>query len=284
MSARILDGRALARRMRAALRDEVAAFVDEHDVQPCMMAIGSAADRAADTYLTLKLDAARNAGLKLEPVLLPEDTTSAQAVAHVLDVGRDHSVHGIFVQYPLPGVDARAMAAAIPVPKDIDGANPESLRRLQARQDAYAPASADAIVALLEANAVPLEGARVFVGRGNPAIAEGLVVLLARAGASVMRLAKGAGEHELRDALAGAAVAIFPSGLPDGMAPEWLPDGSVVVDAGYFGRRRAGDDILAAAAPRLAAFVPSRGGVGPVTVEMLLRNTLAAARSQVLKA
>ncbi|MGH7444311.1 MAG: tetrahydrofolate dehydrogenase/cyclohydrolase catalytic domain-containing protein [Longimicrobiales bacterium] len=276
-----MDGRALARRLRASLRDDVATFVDAHGIAPRLLAFGSAADTVADTYLTLKLDAARNAGVRLDPVLLPVGCDTAGAVERVMRAAGDDAVHGIFVQYPLPGIDARACFDVIPVSKDIDGASAESLRRLRAGAAAYPAASAAAIVALLEHGDVALADARVFIARGAAAIAEPLAILLARAGADVVRTSAGAGDVALRAALANAAVSIFPAGVPAAVQPEWLPDGAVVVDGGYFGRRRAGDDVLAAAAPRLAAYVPSRGGVGPVTVEMLLGNTLDAARAQV---
>lgn len=279
MSARLLDGRSLARRMRAALRDPVAEYTIEHDAAPCMLAIGSAADPAAETYFTLKLDAARSVGIRLRPVLLHEGATTEDAVRAVRSGANDEEVHGIFVQYPLPRIDARPCNAEIPVPRDIDGANPESLERLRAGEDVFPAASASAIMALLEDGAVDLAGTPVFVGHGAPAIAEPLVVLLERAGADVSRTAASAGADALRAAMAGCDVHIFPAGLPHVMEPGWLPDGSVVVDGGYFGRREPADGILQAAAPRLSAYVPANGGVGPVTVSVLLANTLAAARA-----
>lgn len=279
MSARLLDGRSLARRMRAELREDVAAYTDAHGRVPCMVAIGSAADPAADTYFTLKLDAARAADIRLVPVLLPVGATTADAVARVQRAAEDPAVHGIFVQYPLPGIDARACNAAIPVGKDIDGANPESLVRLQAGDDVFPAASAVAITALLEDGGIELHDRRVFVGRGGAAIAEPLVVLLERAGAQVARVPARAGEHAVREALQASDVAIFPAGLPVDLPADWLPDGGVVVDGAYFGRRRAGDAVLRNALPRLAAWVPGRGGVGPVTVAVLLRHTLVAARA-----
>lgn len=277
MSARVLDGRTLARRMRAALRDRVAAYTDEYDAAPCMLAIGSAADPVAENWFTLKLDAARSVGIRLRPVLLRTDATTEDAVRAVRSGAADGEVHGIFVQYPLPRIDARACNAEIPVAKDIDGANPESLARLRAGEDVFPAASAVAIMALLEEGAVELTGRPVFLGYGGAAIAESLVVLLERAGADVRRSSASAGPDALRSAMAACDVLIFPAGLPHVMAPDWLPDGSVVVDGGYFGPRGRGEEILRTAAPRLSAYVPSRGGVGPVTVSTLLGHTLAAA-------
>ncbi len=279
VSARLLDGRSLARRMRADLREDVAAFSDEHGVVPCMVAIGSAADPAAETYLTLKLDAARAAGIRLVPVVLPVGATTADAVMRVQRAAADAGVHGIFVQYPLPGIDARACNAAIPVAKDVDGANPESLARLQAGEDVFPAASAVAITAILEDGGIELHDRHVFVGRGGAAIAEPLVVMLERAGAHVVRVPAPAGEQAVREALRASDIAIFPAGLPADLPADWLPEGGVVVDGAYFGRRRTGDAILRAALPRLAAWVPARGGIGPVTVAVLLRHTLAAART-----
>lgn len=276
VSARLLDGRSLARRMRAALRDDVAAYTEIHGSPPCMVAIGSAADPAAETYFTLKLDAARNVGIRLELLLLPADADTAAAMAAVRSAADDPRVHGIFVQYPLPRIDARACNAGIPVAKDIDCANPETLARLRAGEDVFPAASAVAIMALLEEGGIGVTGRGVFVGTGAPAIAEPLVVLLERAGAHVARASAAAGADALRDTLVGADIVIFPAGVPHALEADWLPDGAVVVDGGYFGRRRP-DDILRAAAPRLSAWVPARGGVGPVTVDVLLRHTYVAA-------
>lgn len=276
MTARLIDGRALARRMRNALRDDVAACIADSGAIPCMVAIGSAADAAAETYVTLKLDAARNVGIRFVPVLLSPDATTEDAVREVRRAADDDAVHGIFVQYPLPRIDARACNAAIPVGKDIDGANPETLERLRTGEDVFPAASAVAIMALLEDGGVELAGRRVFVGTGAAAIGEPLVVLLERAGAEVTRVRAAAGKDALRNALASAEVAIFPAGIPQAVEPDWLPVGGVVVDGGYFGARRSGE-VLQAALARLSAYVPARGGVGPVTVDVLLRHTLRAA-------
>ncbi len=278
VTARLIDGRALARRMRDALRDDVATCIADSGATPCMVAVGSAADAAAETYVTLKLDAARNVGIRFVPVLLSPDATTEDAVREVRRAADDDAVHGIFVQYPLPGIDARECNAAIPVGKDIDGANPETLERLRTGEDVFPAASAVAIMALLEDGGVELAERRVFVGSGAAAIGEPLVVLLERAGADVARVRAAAGPDALRDAVSAADVAIFPAGIPHVLEPGWLPDGGVVVDGGYFGRRRS-DDVLRAALPRLAAYVPARGGVGPVTVDVLLRHTLVAARA-----
>lgn len=278
MTARLIDGRALARRMRNELRDDVATYTAERGAPPCMVAIGSAADPAAETYVTLKLDAARNVGIRFDPVLLAADAKTDDAVRAVRRAADDSATHGIFVQYPLPGIDAKACNAEIPVAKDIDCANPETLERLRAGEDVFPAASAVAIMALLEDGGIDVVGRRVFVGAGGPAIGEPLIVLLERAGAEVVRIRASDGRDMLRDALGSSSIAVFPAGIPRGLDPDWLPEGGVVVDGGYFGARRS-DEVLNAALPRLAAYVPSRGGVGPVTVDVLLRHTLEAARA-----
>lgn len=267
--------------MRAALRDEVAAFTARRGVPPCLVAIGSGAAPAADTWLTLKLDAARNAGIRLDPMMLPAGSTTADAIACVHRAADEADVHGVFVQYPLPGIDARAVFDAVPVHKDVDGASTEALRRLRSGAEAFVPASAAAVMALLDDADIALAGTRVFVGRGAAAIADPLVLLLERAGCVVERVEAGAGQDALRAALAPARIVIFPAGIPPEIRPQWLPDGAVVVDAGYFHSQRNGEMVLAEAAPRLSAYVPGRGGVGPVTVEFLLRHTLDAAQGRV---
>ena len=267
--------------MRAALRDEVAAYTARCGAPPCLVALGSAAAPAADTWLTLKLDAARNAGIRLEPVLLPAASTTAAAIASVHRAGDDPSVHGVFVQYPLPGIDVQAVFDAIPVHKDVDGASTEALRRLRSGAEAFVPASAAAVMALLRDAAVDLGGTRAFVGRGASAIADPLVLLLERAGSVVERVEEGSGPEAVRAALQPARIVIFPAGISPEIQPQWLPADAVVVDAGYFGGGRAGGEaVLAEAAPRLSAYVPGRGGVGPVTVEFLLRHTLEAAQGR----
>ena len=175
------------------------------------------------------------------------------------------------MQYPLPGIDMHACCETIPSLKDVDGASNASRERLRRGLPAFVPATVAAILAVLEHAGVALAGVDTVIAPGDPKIAEPLGLLLERAGARV---------SESTD-FGDAAVVVFPDGVNPWTPARALPQGAFVIDAGYT-TSGTGSAVLEEAASRLRAFVPARGGIGPVVVEMLMRNTLRAAEAQAL--
>lgn len=268
-----IDGHAHARVLRERARAGVAALIARGGTPPRLFALGSAADPVAERYLALKTEAARDAGITIDVVLLPRGASTDDALALLDTAALDAAVHAIFVQYPLPGIDVDACYETIPSLKDVDGVSSASRDRLSRGLPAFMPATAAAILELVSVVGLDLNGAPTVIVDGDEGIAMPLVLALTRAGADAVRT-----ESDV-EALRDAQLIVFPGGVPAGVTAAALPDDAVVVDAGYTAEPR-GTSILEEAGPRLRAWVSPRGGVGPVVVELLLLATLRAAESQ----
>lgn len=262
--------------LRERARTGVAELTARAGSAPRLFALGSAADAAAERYLALKTEAARDVGIAIETVLLPRGATTDDALALLDTATLDAAVHAIFVQYPLPGIDMAACAETIPSLKDVDGVSSASRERLTRGLPAFMPATAAAVLELAGVAGLDFAGTRAVIVDGDALIADPLAQALTHAGAEVLRIISA----QAHDAMAGADLIVFLDGIGPDFPAAGLPDGAIVVDAGYT-REPAGMAALEDAAPRLRAWVAPRGGVGPVVVELLLLATLRAAESQV---
>ena len=260
--------------LRERARTGVADLTARAGSAPRLFALGSAADAAAERYFALKAEAARDVGITIETVLLPSGATTDDALALLDTATLDAAVHAIFVQYPLPGIDMHACSETIPSLKDVDGVSSASRERLTRGLPAFMPATAAAVLELVGVAGLDFAGARGVVVDGDALVADPLALALSRAGAEVTRISA-----QAHDAMAAADLIVFLDGIGPDFPGAALPDGAIVVDAGYTGEP-AGMAVLEEVAPRLRAWVAPRGGVGPVVVELLLLATLRAAESQ----
>jgi len=270
-----MDGRALAARVRA----EVAADVERlGTVELATVLVGD--DPASDLYIGLKQRAAREAGIHPEDYRLPAETSQADVVALVARLNANPSIDGILVQSPLPSqIDEHAVMRSIDPSKDVDGLHPLNAGQLYLGRPTLVPATPRGIMALLDEYDVPLEGAKaVVVGRselvGKPAaqllLAENATVTMCHS-----RTADLAAETLAADVL---VVAAGRAGL---VTADMVKTGSAVVDVGI-SRGEAGlvGDVDPGAAERAALITPVPGGVGPMTIAMLLANTVRAAKQR----
>jgi methylenetetrahydrofolate dehydrogenase (NADP+)/methenyltetrahydrofolate cyclohydrolase len=221
------------------------------------------------------------AGVRVQVVDLPPDVDTAGAVALVAGLGADPEVDGVFVQFPLPaGVDAVAVAAAIPPGRDVDGSGPTS---------AFAPAAVVACLELLAPLVAERTGRRVALvgastGRASsgpsPVFLDALAEALAATGATVVHT--DAGQRDWRAVSRSADVVVSAAGVGRSVTAACVRPGAIVVDAGVsrVDGIVVGDVDVASVAEVAAAVVPSPGGLGPMTVALLLEHTVAAARSR----
>lgn len=291
----ILDGRAEARRLRAEVRARLA----RHRARNARLPVPTLGLVAADVhpgtrrFVALKERAFHEAGLAVAARVLPAEADTGAVLEAVVDHARDAGVHGLFLQYPLPReVDARRCFDAIPVAMDVDGSSGEARRLLAEGREIYAPATPLAVVRLLERAGArhTNEGAAdgpgggpaittVTLVAGDPGVAEPLAVLLGRRGVGVRMVDRD--DPHLGRVVGGAGVLVTCAGRAGAVDGRWVPDGSVVVDAGYHHRGGRGDLDPEPDPGRLAAYVPARGGVGPLTVALLAAHTLDACLRQV---
>ena len=268
-----MDGRALAARVRA----EVAAEVREHgEVVLATVLVGD--DPASHLYIGLKHSAAQEVGIRPLDHRLPADVSEDDVVELVAELSRDESVDGILPQLPLPDhVDETRVVAAIDPVKDVDGIHPLNAGQLYLGRPTLVPATPLGIMALLEEYAVPLAGAdSVVVGRSD-IVGKPIAHLLLQANATVTLCHSRTldlGAHTLR-----ADVLVAAAGSPGLVRADMVKEGATVVDVGQT-RTDAGltGDVDPKAGERAALLTPVPGGVGPLTIAMLLRNTVRAAR------
>jgi methylenetetrahydrofolate dehydrogenase (NADP+) / methenyltetrahydrofolate cyclohydrolase len=268
-----MDGAALAARIRTEVAKDVA------DLGPLGLAtvlVGD--DPASEIYIGKKHEAAREAGIEPHDHHLPADTSESDLLALVAGLNADESVDGILVQLPLPDhIDARRVLRSVSPMKDVDGFHPASAGQLYLDEPTFVPATPLGIMALLAEYGVELEGKRAVVIGRSTIVGKPAALLLLRANATVtmchsrtVDLARHVGEADVLVAAVGSAGVV---------AAEMVKPGSAVVDVGM-NRTEAGlrGDIDPEAAESAALITPVPGGVGPMTIAMLLRNTVKAAQ------
>lgn len=268
-----MDGAALAARIRAEVAAEVAEL---GRLGLATVLVGD--DPASQIYIGRKHEAARAAGIEPHDHHLPTDTSEADLLALVDELNADDSVDGILVQLPLPAhVDERRVLRAVAPVKDVDGFHPVSAGQLYLDQPTFVPATPLGIVALLEEYRVPLEGARAVVVGRSTIVGKPTALLLLRANATVTICHSRT--VELAAQVAEADVLVAAVGKAGVVSAEMVKPGACVIDVGM-NRTEAGlrGDVDPNAAERAGLITPVPGGVGPMTIAMLLRNTVKAAR------
>ena len=274
----LLDGKKSA----AAIRDDAAATVQRLravGVVPSLALVLATSDESAAWYTRAIARAGEKVGIDVRVERLADDASAATVRTVLQRLSADDTVHGIILQVPLPpGVDMVEIATAIAPGKDVDGANPVSLGRLIAGLPAFAPATAAAVLRILDDNAIELAGRRaVVVGRslvvGKPAA----MMLLARDATVTVCHSR---TRDLAARTSEADILVAAVGRPRMLGAEHVAPGAVVVDVGTTPDENGnlvGDVDAEAVMGRAGALTPVPGGVGPVTTALLLHNTVAAA-------
>ncbi len=268
-----MDGAALAARIRAEVAGEVS---EQGPIGLATVLVGD--DPASEIYIRRKHEAAREAGIEPHDHHLPAETPEADLLALVGELNADDSVHGILVQLPLPAhVDeSRVLRSVAPV-KDVDGFHPASAGQLYLDQPTFVPATPLGIMALLEEYEVRLEGARAVVVGRSTIVGKPTALLLLRANATVTICHSRTAD--LGRETAAADVLVAAVGRAGVISREMVKPGAVVIDVGM-NRTEEGlrGDVDPDVAGHAGLMTPVPGGVGPMTIAMLLRNTLKAAQ------
>ena len=280
MTARTLDGKAVAAQIQAELAGEVERLAAAGS-RPGLAAVLVGDDEASHIYVGAKQRAAEATGLVSRLVHLPADATQAEVIDAVEDLSADESVHGIIVQLPLPAaIDPIAVQEAIDPAKDVDALHPVNQGRILRGDPRFLPCTPAGIIELLQRQGVKLAGAHVvLVGRGT-LVGRPLALLLAekqRANATVTLCHTGT--TDLAAHTRQADVLVVAAGQHALITADMVKPGAAVVDAGQH-RTPQGlqGDVTPTVAEVAGAITPVPGGVGPMTVAMLLHNTLQAAR------
>lgn len=275
MSARIIDGKAVA----AALRAEVAARVAGLSFQPGLTVVLVGDDPASAVYVRSKDRSAREAGIAAHTIRLPAATTEAALLSEVRRLNNDPTVDGILVQLPLPAhIRAQAVIEAIDPAKDVDGFHPLNTGHLADGRPTLVPCTPAGVMKLLAHADIPLSGARALVIGRSTIVGRPVAALLLGANATVT-----IAHSRTRDLPAEcrrADVVIAAIGQPEFVQGDWIAPGATVIDVGINrlpDGRLVGDAAYEACAARAGAITPVPGGVGPMTIACLMENTVKAA-------
>ncbi len=282
MTATILDGKELAKAMRAEMAQAVAEFQAQWSTVPGLAVVRAGEDPASVSYARAIAKAFEASGMAFHLHTLPESATQAEIVQLVARLSADAAVHGIMIQEPLPaGVDGAAVVAALSPAKDVDGVHPENAGRLL--QDAghyFVPATPAGGMEILRRHGVTIKGAQaVIVGRSN-IVGKPMACLLLHQHATVTIC------HSRTVDLAGvtrqADILVAAVGKARIITGDMVKPGAVVIDFGvnFQDGAMVGDVDFEAAAAVAGAITPVPGGTGPMTNVMLMQNTLEAARRQ----
>ncbi|HEX2026762.1 MAG TPA: bifunctional methylenetetrahydrofolate dehydrogenase/methenyltetrahydrofolate cyclohydrolase FolD [Nitriliruptorales bacterium] len=284
MTARILDGRALATRLRARIAEEVAALQAEHGVTPGLAAVLVGDDPASRVYVDMKHRDSQTVGIHSRQVELPAHTTQAELLAVIDELNRDDTMDGILVQLPLPlSIAPATIQEATDPQKDVDGLHPVNAGRLLQGDPTFVPCTPSGVLELLRDGGVELAGARVAVIGRSPLVGRPLSVLLGLKGTDATVVQCHSRTRDLPGECRRADVIVAAVGVPHLVLADWVQPGAVVVDVGtnrLEDGRLVGDVDFEHVQEVAGAITPVPGGVGPMTRAMLLRNTVEGARAR----
>lgn len=282
MPARIIDGKGVAAALRTALAARVAAFTAQHGRAPGLAVLLVGSDAASQVYVRSKRRACEEVGMASFAHDLPVDTTEADLLALIERLNADPAVDGILLQLPLPDhIHPEVVLERIDPAKDVDGFHPYNVGRLAQRLPGLRPCTPRGIMRLLEHYEIPVRGRHAVVVGASNIVGRPVALELLLAGATVTichRFTRDLEAHVRRAEL--LVVAVGKPGLVPG---DWIAPGATVIDVGINrlpdGSLR-GDVDFEGASQRAAWITPVPGGVGPMTIAMLLENTLDAAASR----
>jgi methylenetetrahydrofolate dehydrogenase (NADP+)/methenyltetrahydrofolate cyclohydrolase len=286
MSATIIDGQKIAEDIRAELARKVAALA-KVNVQPGLAVILVGDNPASISYVTGKEKACAEIGIRSFETRFPENVAAQDLLEKIAECNCDQKVHGILVQLPLPKhIDEREVIGAIDPLKDVDGFTPNNLGRMLLEEPCYIPCTPLGIVELLQRSKVPLNGANaVVVGRSN-IVGKPLANLLIRKSINATVTICHTGTKDLGARLKDADIVIACAGKPGLINVDMIKPGACIIDVGVNrvpdatkkkGYRLCGDVDFDKASEVAGWITPVPGGVGPMTITMLLSNTISAA-------
>lgn len=276
MPAIVLDGKALAARAEAQIATRVAELVHANGGRrPVLATLLVGDDPASATYVRMKRNACARVGLDSLALELPATTTTDELLRQIEALNANPDCHGILLQHPVPEqIDERRCFDAIAPEKDVDGVTCTGFGRMAMGVPAYGSATPQGIMRLLAAHDIQLAGKQAVVVGRSPILGKPMAMMLLNADATVTICHSRT--RELPDILRTAHLIVGAVGRPEFIRGDWIRDGAVVVDAGYH-PGGVGDIELAAVRERVAAYTPVPGGVGPMTINTLILQTLEAA-------
>jgi methylenetetrahydrofolate dehydrogenase (NADP+)/methenyltetrahydrofolate cyclohydrolase len=281
MPAIVLDGKQLAQQSEAELATRVERLKQENGGKaPILATILVGDDPASATYVKMKGNACRRVGMESLAVALPAATTTEQLLAKIEQLNADSSVHGILLQHPVSAhIDERACFDAIALAKDVDGVTCLGFGRMSMGEAAYGCATPLGIMRLLRHYDITLEGQHAVVVGRSPILGKPMAMMLLQANATVTICHSRT--RDLPALVKQADIIVGAVGIPEFIKADWIKDGAVVVDAGYH-PGGVGDIELASLTERAHAYTPVPGGVGPMTINTLIMQSVESGEKSLI--
>jgi methylenetetrahydrofolate dehydrogenase (NADP+)/methenyltetrahydrofolate cyclohydrolase len=285
VAARIIDGKEIGKKIREEAKQRAAAL-REKGIVPCLAVVLAGEDPASVSYVTGKEKALAEAGMESRDIRLPAAVTEAELLSLIANLNNDAKIHGILVQLPLPPhINEDRIITAIDPSKDVDGLHPVSMGNMLLGRPGFLPCTPHGVLVLLREINIPLSGAHaVVVGRSN-LVGKPLANLLVRRDANATVTLCHTGTADLARHTIQADILIAAAGKPALITPDMVRPGAAVIDVGVnripdaskkSGYRLCGD-VDGAVAETAGYLTPVPGGVGPMTIAMLLHNVIQAA-------
>jgi methylenetetrahydrofolate dehydrogenase (NADP+) / methenyltetrahydrofolate cyclohydrolase len=280
VAAQIIDGKALAQTIREGIAEEVRLLEKDTGIKPGLAAILVGGDPASAVYVKNKKIACEKAGLYPQEHLLPASTTQEALLELINQLNVDSRIHGILVQLPLPpGIDSQAILQAVSPEKDVDGFHPVNVGRLVAGDPVFIPCTPKGVIQMIDSTGQDIAGKRaVVIGRSN-IVGKPVAMLLLHRHATVTICHSRT--KDLPGVVREADILIAAIGKPLFVTPDMVKEGAVVIDVGInrlADGKLVGDVDFERVKERAGWITPVPGGVGPMTIAMLLHNTLESAR------
>lgn len=279
MPSKILDGKALAQLAEEDIKVHVS-NLKEKGITPTLATILVGLDPASATYVKMKQNACARLGMDSIAVELSKDATTQELLNTIEKLNADSSVHGILLQHPVPSqINERQCFDAISVEKDVDGVTCIGFGQMTMGEEAFGSCTPAGIMRILEHYKIEISGKNAVVVGRSPILGKPMAMMLLNANASVTICHSRTAN--LQEHIQNADILVGAVGVPRLIQKDWIKNGAVVIDAGYHPAEKCGDIDLADIDSVASAHTPVPGGVGPMTINTLILNTLLAAQKSI---
>ncbi|MDC0198628.1 bifunctional methylenetetrahydrofolate dehydrogenase/methenyltetrahydrofolate cyclohydrolase FolD [Pseudomonadota bacterium] len=276
MLSKILDGKALAQFVEEDIKASVSKL-KENGITPTLATILVGVDPASATYVKMKQNACARLGMDSIAVELSKDTTTEDLLESINKLNNDENVHGILLQHPVPAqIDERKCFDAISVGKDVDGVTCLGFGQMTMGEEAFGSCTPAGIMRILEHYQIEISGKTAVVVGRSPILGKPMAMMLLNKNATVTICHSRT--KNLEDQIKNADIVVGAVGVPRLIQKDWIKKGAVVIDAGYHPAEKCGDIDLEGIDSIASAHTPVPGGVGPMTINTLILNTLLAAQ------
>ena len=275
MAAQILDGKKLASDSEKEILESVS-VLKEKGIIPTLATILVGDDPASETYVRMKQETCKRVGMESLAINLPKETSTEELLLKIDELNNDKKIHGILLQHPVPNqINERECFERISIEKDVDGVTCLGFGRMSMGLSAYGSCTPAGIMRILEFYDVDISGMNAVVVGRSPILGKPMAMMLLNKNATVTICHSRT--KKLEDHVRNADLVVGAVGVPKLIKKEWLKKGAVVIDAGYH-PEKCGDIDLDGIEEIASSYTPVPGGVGPMTINTLILNTMEAAR------